>query len=233
MNAAQVQSALKKKASPNRAKISQSFFKTGPGQYGEGDIFIGVTVPDVRSVCKSFQHMPLSEVQKILRSKIHEFRLAALLILVMQFSKADSKEKETLAKFYSKNLKYVNNWDLVDLSAEKILGPYFFERSKAPLYKLLKSKSLWDRRVAILTTFHFIRNHKFEDTLKMSKALMRDEEDLMHKAVGWMLREMGKRNLQVLEKFLHAHATKMPRTMLRYSIERFPEKQRKYFLNKR
>lgn len=211
----------------------QSFFKTAPGEYGEGDVFLGVTVPGTRSVAKPFRDLPLAEIRKLLRSKIHEERLLALLILVDQFARAEAPLREKLFDFYVANLSRVNNWDLVDLSAERIIGPWLAGRSKTLLYTLARSPRLWDRRVAILSTFHFIRNRDFKDTLKLAEVLLRDKEDLMHKAVGWMLREVGNRNLPTLERFLRRYAPRMPRTMLRYAIEKLPPSKRKRYMSMR
>lgn len=214
--------------SPERAHGSQRFFKTGPGQYGEGDIFIGTRVPECRLVAKQFKDLSLGELQTHLASGIHEVRLTALLILVEKY-KAKT-ERETIVRFYLDNLRYVNNWDLVDLSADKILGSYLADKEKSILYKLAQSKNLWERRVAIVATLYFIRKGMFEPTLKIAELLMNDNHDLIHKACGWMLREIGKKNNKYLETFLQMHYKKMPRTMLRYSIERFPPERRKKYL---
>ena len=225
---------LKDKASPKKAKIAQRFFKTGPGEYGEGDIFLGVIVPDIRKIAKKYDSLKLEEVVKLLSSKFHEERTAALLIMINKFQRGDNKEK--IYNLYLKNAKYINNWDLVDLSADKIAGAHLLNKPKSILYKLAKSKNIWERRISIIATFYFIKNNKFEETLKISKILLNDEHDLIHKAVGWMLREVGKRELEVEEKFLDKYYKKMPRTMLRYAIEKFPEKKRKrylYFSNRR
>ena len=217
---------LKSKSSLKRAKILQRFFKTGPGEYGEGDVFLGVQVGGSREVAKKYRTLLLKDVQKLLHSKIHEERTVALFILVYKYD----KEKKKIFNFYLNNTKYINNWDLVDMSAHKIVGEYLADKSKKILSKLAKSKNLWERRIAIMSTFHFIKNNKFEQTLKISKMLLRDEHDLIHKAVGWMLREIGKRDVGAEEKFLKRYYQKMPRTMLRYAIERFPEKKRQAYL---
>lgn len=221
---------LSQYTSQSRAEISQRFFKTGKGQYGEGDVFIGVTVPDVRIVAKQYKDLSLEHIEKLLKSKIHEDRLLALLILVEQFKKGTEAQQKSIARFYLAQLDRVNNWDLVDLSADKILGAWLYERSRTPLYKLVRSKNLWERRVAIISTFYFIRHHDFKDTLRLAEMLLNDQHDLMHKAVGWMLREVGKRDEAVLLKFLDKHAIVMPRTALRYALERLPEAHRKYYL---
>ena len=218
-------------ADKKRAEVSAWFFKTGPGQYGEGDVFLGITVPKMREVAKKYE-LPLSEIQKLLLSKIHEHRSVALVVLVNKFKCADEIGKKQIFDFYIKNAKNINNWDLVDSSAEYIVGEYLLERPKAIIYKLAKSKNLWERRIAIISTFAFIKKGKFEDTFKIAEILLSDWHDLIHKAVGWMLREVGKRDQNALEKFLAKHCRVMPRTMLRYSIERFESGKRKFFLAK-
>ena len=224
--------ALRKLASDERAKVSQRFFKTGKGEYGEGDIFIGITVPDTRLVARRFYDLPLVEVQKLLQSAIHEERLCALLMLVDMHQKGDKKNRNDIYSFYLKNLSHVNNWDLVDLSADKIVGAYLNDKPKNILYRLARSKNVWQRRIAIVATFYFIKNNTFSETLKISKMFLDDPHDLIHKASGWMLREVGKRSLLTEEKFLKKYYKIMPRTMLRYAIERFPEGKRKYYLSK-
>ncbi|MEK6824404.1 MAG: DNA alkylation repair protein [Nanoarchaeota archaeon] len=221
--------ALRANANPARAAVSQRFFKTGKGQYGEGDVFIGLTVPDCRLIAKKFAHIELKEVEKHLQSKLHEERLVALLILVEKYQKNIANRK-SIFDFYLANLKYVNNWDLVDLTAHNILGDYLLDKDKDILCGLAKSNNLWERRISIVSTFGFIKNNRFEDTLKIVKMLLADKHDLIHKACGWMLREVGKRDEMVLKGFLKQHYKKMPRTMLRYAIERFPEKERKAHL---
>ena len=213
-----------------KAKVLQSFFKTSPGQYAEGDIFIGVTVPRIRKLASQYQQLPFLEIKKLLTSPIHEERLLALLILILKFQKSESADKVKIFRFYLKYINYVNNWDLVDLSAPHISGAYLWDKNRAILYQLAKSKNFWQRRIAILSTFYFIRNNAFKDTLKIAAILLKDKEDLIHKACGWMLREVGKRNLAVEEKFLKKYSQNMPRTMLRYAIERFPEKKRQTYL---
>jgi 3-methyladenine DNA glycosylase AlkD len=222
---------LEKLANPEKAKVLAGFFKTGKGEYGEGDVFLGIRVGDIRKEAKRNKTMELNEVKELLKSKIHEHRLAALLILVEKYQKSDEKGKKRIYDFYWKNSKKVNNWDLVDLSADKIVGDYLFDKDKKLLYKLARSKNLWERRIAIIATFHFIKNGKFDDTLRISEILLNDKHDLIHKAVGWMLREVGKRDQKVEEKFLKKHYKKMPRTMLRYAIERFDEKKRKFYMS--
>lgn len=204
----------------------QRFFKTGKGQYGEGDVFIGVTVPQSRQVAVRHAGISLEDVKGLLYSKIHEERLVVLLILV-QKSKADP---EGVAQFYISNMSQVNNWDLVDLSAPRILGAYLEGRDRSILYRLAASGKLWERRIAIIATQHFIRKGDFVDALKISEMLLEDSHDLMHKAVGWMLREVGKRDLAAEDAFLQKHRKKMPRTALRYAIERFPEEKRRAYM---
>jgi len=222
---------LKTKASSKKAKILQRFFKTGPGEYSEGDVFLGVVVPEIRKLVKKYSNLEIKEIIKLLHSKIHEERLTALLIMVSKFQ--IEKNKEKIYNLYLKNTKYINNWDLVDLSAHKIIGDYLSNKSKLILYKLAKSKNLWDRRISIVSTFSFIRNNNFKETLKIAKILLNDKHDLIHKAVGWMLREVGKRDLKVEEEFLKKYYKKIPRTMFRYAIEKFPEKKRKQYLLKK
>ena len=224
--------ALRRYANSEKAQTHQWFFKTGKGEYAEGDRFIGVTVPQIRNVVKQFRALATQEVLKLLASDIHEDRLLALLILVNQFKRGDTTTQKQIVDAYLAKLQYVNNWDLVDSSAQYILGAYLHDKNRAVLYKLAKSTRLWDRRVAIITTFHFIKYGDFEDTLQLATLLLKDPEDLMHKAVGWMLREVGKKEQNVLEKFLIAHSKNMPRTMLRYAIERLPEKKRQEYLKR-
>ena len=231
MTAPEIHKHLQKLANPDKAKILQGFFKTGPGEYGEGDRFLGLVVPVIRKLVKQYQDTPIGEVADLLRSPVHEARLLALLMLVRMYEKGDDGLKKIIYGLYLESTAYINNWDLVDLSAEKIVGPYLRDRARRPLYRLAKSKSLWERRIAILSTFHYIKNHDYGDTLAISGLLLDDAEDLIHKAVGWMLREVGKRDMGVEERFLRAHYRSMPRTMLRYAIERFSESKRKKYLN--
>ncbi|MCK9344497.1 MAG: DNA alkylation repair protein [Candidatus Pacebacteria bacterium] len=228
-----VEKSLKKLGTKRKAESSAWFFKTGVGQYGYGDVFIGVTVPEQRKIAKEFFELPLAEITKLLESKYHECRLTALLILVGQFKKADERGREKLVKFYLKHTKHINNWDLVDLSASYILGEYLFDKDRAVLYKLVKSKNIWERRIAIIATHAFIRKGSCADTFNLAEILLADTHDLIHKAVGWMLREVGKRvSRPALVEFLEAHTHKMPRTTLRYAIEHFSEIDRKKFLAK-
>ena len=223
-------SELQKLADPKKAKILAGFFKTGPGQYGEGDVFLGVTVPKSRGVAKKFSSIGFGGVKSLLGSKIHEERLVALLILVEKFKKATPDNQKGIVDFYISNLHGVNNWDLVDLSADKILGEYLFDKDKKLLRGFAVSENLWKRRIAIVSTFAFIKKKRLEETFAIAKMLLNDEHDLIHKAVGWMLREAGKRDEKRLEEFLKEHHAKMPRTMLRYAIERLPEAKRQLFL---
>jgi 3-methyladenine DNA glycosylase AlkD len=223
----EISKQLRALADPKKASVLQSFFKTGPGQYGQGDIFLGVTVPQSRKVAKMHADADMDEIKRLLYSKMHEERLVALLILVEKFK----RDPDGIAKFYLDNIGQVNNWDLVDLTAPKILGPFVEKGDRSLLYKLAKSPVLWERRVAILATFYLIRKRDFSDALKIAEVLLCDEHDLMHKAVGWMLREIGKLDEQKEEEFLKKHCKKMPRTMLRYAIERFPERKRRAYLD--
>jgi 3-methyladenine DNA glycosylase AlkD len=226
----EIRARLQSLGTKERAKVSQSFFKTGPGEYGEGDIFLGVTVSEVRQLVTEYQATTLGEITQLLRSTIHEERLLALLILCRAYARGNEHTKERIYKLYLKNTRHVNNWDLVDESAEYIVGAFLVEKSKKPLYLLARSSNLWERRIAIMATFHFIKGGNFKETLKIARILLADKEDLIHKAVGWMLREVGKRSLQSAERFLKEHYKEMPRTMLRYAIERFPESKRQRYL---
>ncbi|PIT95150.1 DNA alkylation repair protein [Candidatus Falkowbacteria bacterium CG10_big_fil_rev_8_21_14_0_10_39_9] len=228
-----IEKELRVQANPEKAKILSYFFKTGVGQYGAGDVFWGVMVPQQRTVAKNNISASRDEIQILLNSKVHEFRLTALLTLVLQYEKATDPEKKILVKFYLKNTNNINNWDLVDLSAPKILGHYLLGKDRKVLYKLAISKNLWERRIAILSTYAFIKEKQFEDTIKIATILLDDNHDLIQKAVGWMLREVGKRNVKTELKFLDKYSKTMPRTMLRYAIEKFPENQRQEFLNKK
>jgi 3-methyladenine DNA glycosylase AlkD len=225
---------LKKVADQEKAEFLPRFFKCGKGEYGEGDIFLGVVVPAQRIIAKKYAALDLAEIKKLLENKFHEARLTALLILVEQFETGDVKKKKIIYNFYLKNTKKINNWDLVDLSAPKIVSAYLLENKseRKILYKLAKSKNLWERRIAIVGTYEFIRAKQFEDTFKISEILLRDKHDLIHKAVGWMLREAGKRDQEAEEKFLQKHCCAMPRTMLRYAMEKFTEQKRKFYLKK-
>lgn len=227
----QVAQALEKMANPSKAALYSRFFKTGRGEYGEGDVFLGVTVPKQRKIAKQFKNLPLHEIKNLLHSKFHEHRLVALLILIGQFKSGDTEVKKTIFDIYCHNTKYINNWDLVDLSAAHIVGQYLSNKDKTILYKFARSSYLWERRIAMISCFFFIRDNFFEDAFSIAEILLHDKHDLIHKAVGWMLREIGKRNQEEEEKFLKIHYKIMPRTMLRYAIERFDDaKRQKYML---
>ncbi len=233
----QLKKELQKAGNPEKAKIYLRFFKTGKGQYGEGDIFLGITTPKNKEIAKKYANSDITfaEIQELLSSKIHEHRSCALNILVNKFRKANQNEKKRIFELYIKNAKKINNWDLVDCSSSYIVGEYLLNRKneRKILYKLANSSNLWEKRISIVSTHTFIRNNQFEDTLNISEILMNDKHDLIHKAVGWMLREMGKRDVKVLEKFLDKHTHHMPRTMLRYSIEKFDEEKRKDYLRRK
>jgi len=217
-----------------KAKVLARFFKTGKGEYGEGDQFLGIVVPEQRNLVKKYwKEIEISEVLKLLPSQFHEERLITLLLLVKKFEVGDEKERKIIFDAYLKNTAYINNWDLVDLTAPNIVGAYLQDKKREILYQLARSKNLWERRIAVLATFQFIKNKDPKDTLKISEMLLRDNHDLIHKSVGWMLREVGKRCGEVEEeKFLQKYYQRMPRTMLRYAIEKFPEKKRKAYLLK-
>lgn len=232
-NITEVKKELASLADPKQARILRRFFKTGPGEYGEGDKFLGIKVPQQRRVVKKFYNLSLSDITKLLHSKIHEHRLAALLILVQRFNKGTELERKKYYDFYLKNKEWINNWDLVDLSAPNIIGVFLLDKPRTVLIRLAKSNDLWERRIAILATFTFIRQNDFRDAIRIAKLLLKDERDLIHKAVGWMLREIGKRDEARLTKFLDQHVREMPRTMLRYAIERLKEPKRQYYLKLR
>jgi len=241
---------LNKLKNPAQAKNLQRFFKTGKGEYGGGDIFLGLKSQEIKDIAKKYyRETNFNDIKKLLNSEIHEHRVASLRILVIQYEEGGDKIRKKIFDFYLKNTKNINNWDLVDMSAPNIVGQFLFQTclsgglseketstkvsKNLVLYKLAKSKNLWERRIAVLATFAFIREKDFRDAIKILEILLKDKHDLIHKAVGWMLREMGKRDKKELIKFLDKHALHMPRTMLRYSIEKLPEKKRKYYLNKK
>jgi 3-methyladenine DNA glycosylase AlkD len=229
----EIQSRLRALGNPEHAKTLRWFFKTGPGQYGEGDKFAGVKVPTIRKLANEYCALSLADVECLLHSEIHEERLLSLVILVLQAAKAGDKIRKAIFDLYLASTDWINNWDLVDLSAPQLLGAHLERRSRKVLYRLARSKSLWERRISILATFHFIRQGDCGDTLAIAELLLHDKEELIHKAVGWMLREVGKRDLAALEGFLEKHSQIMPRTMLRYAIEKFPEARRKAYLDGR
>ena len=221
---------MQKLSSKEKAKLLARFFKTGKGEYGYGDIFLGITVPETRNIAKKYSNLNLDYAKELLKSKIHEHRLVALLILIEKFRNSNEKDKGNIINFYLAHTTYINNWDLVDLSSHQILGNYLMNKDKSILYKLAKSDNLWEKRISIISTAYFIKNNKFQDTLNISKILLKDKHDLVHKAVGWMLREIGKRNLKVEEEFLKKHYKQMPRTTLRYAIEKFSKNKREFYL---
>jgi 3-methyladenine DNA glycosylase AlkD len=228
--AAELRRMLHAHASPEDAVFLQRFFKTGAGQYGEGDRFIGVRVPDMRRVCREGGGASLATIRSLLRSRIHEERALALLLLVDAFQKSDEEGRRAIYETYLAHTRNINNWDLVDLSAGAIVGGWLDRRSRAPLSRLARSTLLWERRIAIVATFHFIRRGELAETFRIADLLLRDTHDLIHKSVGWMLREAGKRDGKALRGFLGERYRTMPRTMLRYAIERFPEAERRRYL---
>ncbi|MGB5894431.1 MAG: DNA alkylation repair protein [Ignavibacteriaceae bacterium] len=230
LNLNELKKTIRANANKDHAKTMQWFFKTGKGEYGEGDKFVGIKVPVQRKISRQFGELDLEDLQTLLNSIIHEERLISLLILVAKYEKADEKVKEKIYHFYKKNRRKINSWDLVDLSAPKIIGIHLLNCDKQILYKYAHSNNLWEKRISIISTYSFIKNHDFKTTLEISDILLNDDHDLIHKAVGWMLREVGKQDPKTLEKFLKPRYNKMPRTMLRYSIEKFPEKKRKKYL---
>lgn len=222
--------ALQRHARPDKVEILQRFFKTGPGEYAEGDVFIGVTVPQTRAVAKRFRHLDFEALSELLNSPRHEERLLALVILVDQFERAEATKQKRFFDFYFQHIKGINHWDLVDASAPRLVGGYLLERNRAVLHKLARSRNLWERRIAIVATMTFIRRRDFTDCLKICETLMQDDHDLIHKACGWMLREVGKADVKTLERFLARYQRKLPRTALRYAIERFPPARRQAYL---
>ncbi|WP_281560196.1 DNA alkylation repair protein [Thalassomonas sp. RHCl1] len=222
---------LTKLANPDIAAHSQRFFKTAKGEYGYGDKFLGIRVPVLRQQVKHFKKVPLKTAEQVLSSPYHEIRLFALLLLVYRFKRANEAEREAIYQLYLSNTQHINNWDLVDTSAHVIVGGYLLNRDKTPLTQLAHSQVLWERRIAIIATLHFIKYQQYQPTLAIAEILLSDDHDLIHKAVGWMLRELGKRDLPLEQKFLQQHYQKMSRTMLRYSIEKFPKEQRDKYLH--
>lgn len=220
-----IQSDLQKLADKQRAKLLQGYFKTGKGEYGEGDVFIGLTVPQVRAIAKKYKDLPLADVEELLHNKIHEYRLTALIILT------GKKLTKEIVDLYLRNTTYINNWDLVDLSSHAILGTYLLDKPRKILYTLAKSKNIWERRIAAISTFAFLRNKDFTDSLALAEILLHDEHDLIHKAVGWMLREVGKQDEKALVDYLSTRYKTMPRTMLRYAIEKFSPSRRTRYLS--
>jgi 3-methyladenine DNA glycosylase AlkD len=221
---------VKQLADPEKAKLYGRFFKTAPGQYGAGDKFLGLNVPSQHLISKKYNRLSLSHIHELLASVYHEHRVIGLMILLLQFTKATPKDRKTFFDFYLAHTVKVNNWDLVDISAPTLVGDYLQDRDKAVLYRLAISNTVWERRIAIISTLTFIRHGQYMDTLEISKMLLADRHDLIHKAVGWMLREVGKRDLSALTTFLDHHFSRMPRTSLRYAIEKFPPSLRAHYL---
>jgi 3-methyladenine DNA glycosylase AlkD len=221
---------LRRLANPAKAQFLSRFFKTGPGEYAAGDRFLGIPVPALRQLAKKYQDLPLSCVEQLIQSPDHETRLLGLLLLVRRYPRAEATEQESLFRCYVRNARHINNWDLVDLSAPQILGAHLEFRDRGLLEQWAASPVLWKRRLALLATFHYIRKHDFRLTLRLANRLLQDPEDLLHKATGWMLREVGKRDRRALEAFLRTRYQRMPRTMLRYAIERLPEPRRLAYL---
>ncbi len=227
-----VKAELEKFSDSEHAMKLQGFFKTGEGEYGEGDFFLGVRVPDQRRIAKKYRNIPLTDVLELLQSGIHEHRLTALFILTEQFNKGDEEARRRIVDLYLSNTAYVNNWDLVDSSAHKILGVWLVDKPRGVLYDLTRSENLWERRISIISTFAFIKHGDLVDALALARVLVDDSHDLIHKASGWVLREVGKKDQSVLEEFLVEHFETMPRTMLRYAIERLPEERRRFYMGR-
>jgi len=232
MSLTELKKEIKKAAKPADAVILQRFFKTGKGEYGEGDKFVGIKVPVLRAIAKNFYSLELDDIKDLITSPVHEERMISLFILIQKFAKADDKLKEKIFKLYLKNTRTINNWDLVDLSAPQIVGGYLMDKERTILYELAVSKSLWEKRISMLATFTFIKKGSFNDTIEIAKILLSDKHDLIQKAVGWMLREVGKRDMETEEEFLKEYYKVMPRTMLRYAVEKFPEDKRKFYMTR-
>jgi len=233
LTANQISTDLREIADQERAQSAQRFFKTGKGEYGEGDIFLGIRVPMLRKKIRPCAAISIHELTRLLRSPYHEERLLALMIFVYRFERGEEVLRNRIYKLYLGNTQHINNWDLVDSSASQIVGAHLANKSTQPLIDLAASENLWERRIAIIATHWFIRMHRYDETLKIAHLLIGDDQDLIHKAVGWMLREVGKRNQQIEVDFLESHYRRMPRTMLRYAIERFPEEKRQGYLKGR
>ena len=231
MSCKKLQSAMREMANPEIAAHSAGFFKTGKGEYGEGDKFLGVRVPPIRALAKQYQGISLTEILKLLKSKYHEERLLAVILMVNSYTRSDESGQSDIYHAYLDNTHLINGWDLVDSSAHQIVGGYLLDKKRQGLRVLSRSESLWERRISIIATLHYIRLKQFDDTLKISKALLKDKEDLIHKAVGWMLREVGNRDRETLEEYLLKHYKNMPRTMLRYAIEKFDRETRQNYLD--
>ncbi len=228
----EIKRKLRELANPERARVSLRYFKTGPGEYGAGDCFLGNTVPDLRKLARQYRDLPKEEILELLHSPIHEERLLALLILNLQFQTGTESRRKEIHRLYLSNMKWINSWDLVDSSAPLLIGSYLLEKETKILEKLAASKNLWERRTAIIATLAFIKKDRYDMTLQLAARLLKDKEDLIHKGSGWMLREIGNRDPKILEDFLDLHAANMPRTMLRYAIEKFDEPKRKAYLKK-
>jgi 3-methyladenine DNA glycosylase AlkD len=231
MTARELQERLRSLSSPEAAALAARYFKTGPGEYGEGDVFLGLRAAVMHRLAKEYRELAFDDLQLLLRSAVHEERMMALLILVLRTSKGGAATRKQVYNLYLAHTRYINNWDLVDASAREIVGGYLADKSREPLVRLAKSRNLWERRISIVATHYFIRQNDFADTIRIAERLVGDKEDLLHKAVGWMLREVGKKDRATLEAFLKRHGKVMPRTMLRYAIERFPEEVRRTYLN--
>ena len=233
MDIISLKSSLYSQKDEVQAAILSRFFKTEKGDYGEGDQFLGIRVPVIRKIVKDYHFLSFDNIQELLNDSIHEIRFAALVVLIQKFNQSDSINQEKIFHFYLKNIRnHINNWDLVDLSCPQIVGKFLWDKNRSCLYSLSESDSLWEKRVSIISTLYFIRNGDYADTLKISKLLLNDKHDLIHKAIGWMLREVGKKDINIERKFLEEYSQDMPRTALRYAIEKMDEKERKYFLNR-
>jgi len=228
----QIKKDLRNISDPKKVEVLSHYFKTGEGEYGHGDKFLGIKLPDQRIVAKKyFKEASLKDVEELLKDPTHEFRLTGVIILTMKYPKATPEEKKEIYDFYLEHLEFINNWDLVDASAERIVGEYLLDKDRSIIYKLAKSDHLWTQRVSLLTTFQFIKHHEFEDALKLCEYFIKSDRDLIHKASGWMLKEIGKRDEKVLIDFLDKHYKQMPRTMLRYCIEKLSDPQKKHYLS--
>jgi len=228
----QIKEDLQNLANPEKAKVLSRYFKTGKGEYSEGDVFLGISVPEQRKVAKNFKDTGFDDLRRLLQSKIHEYRFTALEILNFKYDGADNIRKKEIVDFCLKNINRINNWDLVDTFAPYVFGDFLNGKNKKVLYRLATSETIWERRIAIISTFAFIKNNLFEDSFKIAEILLNDKHDLIHKAVGWMLREIGKKDRNAEEEFLKKHYKKMPRTMLRYAIERFSEDKKRVYMTK-
>ena len=230
MTAKDLIESLQALADEQKAVFSQKFFKTAKGQYAEGDIFWGIKVPETRQIAKAYRDIPLAELKKVIANPVHEVRLCGLMVLVEQFKKSNEYKRSEIVYFYLSNIKCINNWDLVDLSCYNILGRYLINKPRGILYLMAESKNMWEQRIAIVSTWSFIRNREFVDTLAIAEMLLDHKHNLIHKAVGWMLREISKKDEAVMLDFIEKHYEKIPRTTLRYAIERLPKNVRKEIL---